>query len=152
MKKSSLNWYEKLNTALKAIEFKASNIDTYLYMGNIMIILTYVDYCIIFGPSMSKIDGTIQSLKDGNEIFVLTDEGYIKKSLVIKITHIYEKRFNISQPFLINRIISLLNIDTNTYDMDTNTKYTPVGNLSCTRTYKEIPEKKSGNTKLLSVC
>ena len=60
LKKSSLNWYEKLNTALKAIEFKASNIDTYLYMGNIMIILTYVDYCIIFGPSMSKIYGIIQ--------------------------------------------------------------------------------------------
>ena len=96
-------------------------------MGNEIIILTYVDDCIIVGPSMNKIDDIIQSLKDRSENFVLIHKGDIDKFLGIKITHLDEKRFKISQPFLIDRIVSLFNIDTNTYGMDTNTKSAPVG-------------------------
>ena len=95
-------------------------------MVNGIIILMYVDYSIIVGPSISKIDRIIQSLKDGNKDFVMTDKGDIDRFIGIKIMHLGEKRFNISQPLLINRIIYLLNIDTNTYGMDTNTKSTPV--------------------------
>ena len=53
--------------------------------------------------------------------------GY-KKFLGIEIIHIDEKRFKVSQPFLIDRVISLLDIDTNNYGMDTNAKSTPFGN------------------------
>ena len=74
---------------------------------------------------MIKIGGIIHSLKDGNENFVLTDKGDIHKFLGTEMTHLDEKRFMISQPLLINRIISLFNIYTNTYGMDTNTKSTP---------------------------
>ena len=52
--------------------------------------------------------------------------GYTK-FLGIEINHIDEKRFKVSQPFLIDRIISVLKIDTNNYGMDTNSKSTPVG-------------------------
>ena len=43
-------------------------------------------------------------------------------------THIDEKIFKVLQPFLFDRIISIINIETNDYGMDTNVKSTPVGN------------------------
>ena len=92
-----------------------------------MIVLTYVDDCIIAGPSIVDIDALVKSTKNGPVKFVLRDKGDINKSLGIEITHIYEKRFKVSQPFLIDSIIYLLNIDINDYGMGTNTKSTPVG-------------------------
>ena len=92
-----------------------------------MIIITYVDDCIVVGPSMKDVDGFVTSMKYVSKNFVLTDEGDINKFLGIEITQLDDKRFKISQPFLIDRIISFLNIDTNDYGMDTNAKSTPVG-------------------------
>ncbi len=80
-------------------------------MGNGIIVLMYIDDCIIVSPSMPDIDSFVTSMQDGAEKFILTNEGDIDKLLGIKITQLNEKRFKISQPFLIKRIISLLNID-----------------------------------------
>ena len=77
---------------------------------------------------MVDIDSFFQSMKNRPEKLVLTDKGDINKFLSIEITHISEKRFKLSQPFLIDRIIYILNIYTNDYGMDTNSKSTPVGN------------------------
>ena len=43
LKQGSFNWYEKLNNLLVDRYFKLSSIDTCLYIGNGMIVLTYVD-------------------------------------------------------------------------------------------------------------
>ena len=67
-------------------------------------------------------------MKNVPEKFVLSEKGGINKFLGIEINHIYEKIFKVSQHFLIDRIISLLNIDTNNYGMDTNAKSVLVGN------------------------
>ena len=53
-----------------------------------MIIFTYVDDCIIVGPSMVDINAFVQSMKNGPEKFVLTDEEDINKFLSIEITQI----------------------------------------------------------------
>ena len=74
-----------------------------------MIILTYLDDCIIVGPSMDRIDSFVKSTKTGKDNFVLTDEGDINKFLGIEITKLDEKRFKVSQPFLIYKIVSILN-------------------------------------------
>ena len=92
-----------------------------------MIILTYVDNCIIIGASMDKINAFVKSMQVGPEKFTLTDEGDIDKFLGIEITHLDDKRFKISQPFLIDRIVAYLNIDSNEYGIGTNYKSTPVG-------------------------
>ena len=42
-------------------------------------LLTYVDDCIIVGQSMKEIDELITSLQEGEEQFILTDEGDIDK-------------------------------------------------------------------------
>jgi hypothetical protein len=48
-----------------------------------MIIITYVDDCIIVGHSMKDINTFVESMKHGPEGYVLTDEGDIKKNLGI---------------------------------------------------------------------
>ena len=63
--------------------FKPSTIDPYLYIGNNMIVLTYVYDCIIVVPSMVDINAFVQSMKNIPEKFVFIDEGDIKKFLGI---------------------------------------------------------------------
>ena len=82
-------------------DFKPSDIYPCLFIGNGMIILTYVDICIIIGPLLDHIDSFVKTMKTGKENFVLTDEGDINKSLGIEIIKLDEKRFKVSQPFLI---------------------------------------------------
>ena len=48
-----------------------------------MIVLTYVDDCIIVGPSMQKIDAFFKSMEVGPKNFTLNDEGDIDKLLGI---------------------------------------------------------------------
>ena len=63
---------------------------------------------------MKEIDKFVESLKNSPENFVLTDEGDIDKFLGIEITQLDDRRFKLSQPFLINRIVSFLGwIETN---------------------------------------
>ena len=87
-----------------------------------MIVLTYVHDCIIVEPSMIDINGFIKSMKNGCENSVFTNGGDINKFLGIEIAQLDEKRFNISQTFLIEKITSFLYINKDNYGMDTNTK------------------------------
>ena len=75
----------------------------------------------------------------------MTDEGDITKYLGIEITPNDEKRFKVAQPFLIDRIISLLNIYTNDYGMDTNAKSTPVGKPLLHKDLSVKPRKEACN-------
>ena len=75
LKQGSFNWYEKLKASLVDRDFKHADIYPCLYIGNRMITLTYMDDCIIDGPSMDRIDSFFQSMKTGKENFVLIDEG-----------------------------------------------------------------------------
>ena len=101
---------------------------------------------------MVDIDAFVQSMKNGPEKFVLTDKGDIKTFLGTEITHIDEKRFEVSQPFLIDWVIFLLNIDTNNYDMDTNAKSTPVGKPLLHKESSGNRAKRHGTTKYKLVC
>ena len=49
-------------------------------------------------------------MKNEGEYFVLTNEGDINKFLGIEITQLDDKIFKIFQPYLIDRIISFLEI------------------------------------------
>ena len=101
---------------------------------------------------MVDIYALISSIKNGPEKLVLTDEGDIKKFLGIEITHIYEKIFKLSQPFFVDSIISLLDVDTNDYVMDTNAKSTPVGNPLLHKDLSGNFSKRHGTTKRQLVC
>ena len=76
---------------------------------------------------MIDIGSFVNSMKDGLENFVFTEEGDINKFIGIENTQLDEKIFKISQPYLIDRIVSFLCIDKNNYGMENNAKSTPVG-------------------------
>ena len=75
----------------------------------------------------------------------MTDEGDINNFLGIEITQLDKKIFKISQPFLIDRIISFLNIDRNDDSMETNTKSTTVGKTLLWKDFSIKPRKYNWN-------
>ena len=146
LKQGIYNWYEDMKKYLVERYFKSSDIVPCLYIGKGMIILTYVDDCIIVGPSMKDINGFVESMKSGSENFVLTNEGDINKFLGIEIIQLDDKRFNISQPFLIDRIISF-SVSTQTTTAWTKTKSQHLlSSPSCTNISLENRARKLGTT------
>jgi len=110
LKQASFNWFEKLKKALIDRNFTPSVTDPCLYLRKGMAVLTYVDDCIIVGTSKSEINDFVKSLANGSENFKLTDEGSIDKFLGIEITDRPDGSFEMSQPFLISRIVEELGI------------------------------------------
>ncbi len=107
-----------------------------------MIIITYVDDCIIVSNSMKDINTFITSMKDGPEEYVLTDEGDVNKFLGIIIKEITRNKFKLSQPFLIKQIINLRGLGQNKFDVQTKTKITPVGKPLLNKDLEGKPCKK----------
>ena len=106
--------------------FRSSAIDPCLYLKVNMILLKYVDDCIIFSPTMESIDRLVQPMHDGPENFKLTDEGNVNKFLGIEITPIDSSSFELSQPFLFNRLLQFLGLCNNSFETDANSSSTPV--------------------------
>jgi len=113
LKQAGHNWFEKLRSGLEDRDFLQSRVDSCVFYREGCIVLTYVDDCIILGKNMAIVDSVIQSLRDGQEDFELTDEGSIDKYLGVMIKDINENSFEMSQPFLIRRIIQFLSLDKN---------------------------------------
>ncbi len=76
----------------------------------------------------------IKSLHGGDENFVLQDEGSIDKYLGVKLD---DSLFELSQPFLIERITSFLGIA----DGKTNKRLTPVGKPLLNKDTLGVPRK-----------
>jgi hypothetical protein len=100
-KQASLNWFKKLKQGLIDHGFHPSAIDPCLYFKKGMIIITYVDDCIIVSNSMKDINTLVESMKECPKGYVLTDEGEINKFLGIEIKEITKNKFELLQPFLI---------------------------------------------------
>ena len=58
-----------------------------------MMILTYVNDCIIYGRRIKEIDSFIYSMHHGSENFILTDEGDVNKFLGVEITYNKDSSF-----------------------------------------------------------
>ena len=113
--------------------FTPSEIDPCLYLKENMVLLTYVNNCIIISPSCDSIDCLISSMQSGPENFKLTDKGGVNKFLGVKITRLGDNSFEMSQPFLLNRILNFLSLCKIEFETDTNSTSTPVakGLLRC---------------------
>jgi hypothetical protein len=108
-----------------------------------MMILVYVDVCIIIEKDMDDIDQFILSMQNGPENFVLTDEGSMDKFLRIEIKCLGPKEFEISQPFLIGCIVSFLGIKPQEYEVHCNDKFTPAAAQVLNKDLHGKPRKKS---------
>ncbi len=95
-KQASLNWFEKLRQGLIDHGFHPSEINPCLYFKMGMIIITYIDDCIIASNSMKDTNTFVKSMKDGPKGYVLPDEGDINKFLGIEIKEITKNKFKLS--------------------------------------------------------
>ncbi len=142
LKQASFNRYEKLRVGLKSRGFKPSKIDQCLYMRKGMVILVYVNDCIIVGKDMGSIDNFVLLVQNSSENFVLTNEGSIAKFLGIVIKCLGKQEFQISQPFLINRILSLLQLKHNGFETNSHDKLTPAATHILDKDLMGTPRKK----------
>ena len=86
-----------------------------------MIILVYVDDCIIISKKAFVIQNFISSLKSVTKDFVFTEEGTMNSYLGVDISSFPDKKcFTLFQPFLIDRVIQALNFDPKTTKSATN--------------------------------
>jgi hypothetical protein len=113
LKQARFNWFEKLKEGLIARDFVQSQVDKCVFLWKDCIVLTYIDNCIIIGKDMATVNLVISLLKGGNENFDLVDQGSIDKYLGLLIRDIDLTTFEMSQPFLIRRILDFLSQDEN---------------------------------------
>jgi hypothetical protein len=123
LKQAGYNWYEKLREGLIRRDFVQSQVDKCIFFRKNCIVLTYVDNCIILATDMAIVNLVLSSLKEGDEDFELIDQGSIDKYLGLSIRDIDSTTFDMSQPFLVRRILEFLSLDEN----KTKGRDTPVG-------------------------
>ena len=86
---------------------------------------------------MLEVDAVISSLHAGPENFQLTNQGSIDKYLGLKITDIDSNTFEMSQLFLVRRILDFLSLDKN----KTKGRNTPVGKPLLNHDLDRVPRK-----------
>jgi hypothetical protein len=111
LKQASSNWYSYLKKGLEDRGFKESQSDPCVFIRKDMIILVYVDDCVLVSKSSDVIKSFIDSLTNGPEQFVFTDEGSMDKYLGVDIQKLDNNEFVLRQPFLISRILDALGIE-----------------------------------------
>ena len=100
-KDAGRTWWEHLSIGLKETGFHSTETDQCVFMKENMIILIYVDDCIIMSKDKDKIIRTMESLK---ERYAIIYEGKMEEYLCIKLEHA-DDSIRMSQPLLIERII-----------------------------------------------
>eukprot|EP00957_Ditylum_brightwellii_P197618 15055429-Ditylum_brightwellii.AAC.2 len=127
LRQGSHNWFKHLKKGLMKRGLNPSEIDPCLYLREGLAVLTYVDDCILVSKSQKAIDEPVESLKNGKEQFLLTDEGDIDKFLGIELKHNKDGSFEMTQPHLTERIIKLLGLEKedNKWKTSANSRLTP---------------------------
>ncbi len=115
-----LAWYEHLQAGLTKLGFVPSEIDPGLYIGNGMVILSYVDDCLFFGPDLNKINQVIKQLKDLK--YQLTEEEDVYAFLGVQVNQ-KGSTFKLSQSGLIKKVLK------HTGMTDCNAKDTPCNQM-----------------------
>ena len=112
LKQASLSWHNMLKTALLDRGFVESVSDPCVYINKDLIVLVYVDDCILISKKECTITEFVQSLHNGPENFVFTEEGSLESYLGVCISKLPGgKSFEMSQPFLIDRNIKAIGFD-----------------------------------------
>ena len=108
LKQASKTYFEYLCSHLEAepIGMESSRIDPCIWYKEGVILIIYVDDCLIFSKNKELADELIQQLRVN---FTLTDEGSVESYLGVQVEFDKDKKtISLKQPYLIKRIISAL--------------------------------------------
>ena len=112
LRQASSNWFKHLSNGLNKRGFSQSMLDKCVYFKKDIIVLVYVDDCIVIGKNESIIADFITSLRNGEEHFEFTEEGSLKEYLGVEVKKISHTVFELKQPYLIEKILNILVNDT----------------------------------------
>ena len=107
LKDAGATWYEHLKKGLKERKFVQSKVDPCLFYKKNLILVIYVDDCILFSPDAKEVDAFIEDMKKD---YTLEDEGDINAYLGINVTRPTKDTIKLNQPALIKRIIDSLHL------------------------------------------
>ena len=99
----------------KKLGFRQSKIEPCVLFKKDEILLIWVDNCIVFNKDLSVITEIINLLKENFDVELEEDAngGDVLRYLSMAIQRNKDKSFEIKQPFLIDGILALLEIDDN---------------------------------------
>ena len=108
LKDAGNTWHNHLRDGLIGdLNFKQSLVDPCLFYRDKVLLVIYVDDCIIFSPEKKHADQLIEELKAK---FTLEDEGDINSCLGINIARPAKDTIKMNQPALAKRIIESLSL------------------------------------------
>lgn len=111
-------WYNHLVTKMDMVGLKPSPLDPCMFYGRGMIMLSYVDDCLFFGPDQKEIDKVIQDIKGlGMTLTVEDDTAYA--FLGVDVEEIEGGGYKMSQKGLTKKVLNVLGME------DCNSKSTP---------------------------
>ena len=114
LKQAPKTFFDKLSAGLIERGFTPSEHDPCLFMKGEMICVVYVDDTIIAGPDSQAIEEEIRLLGITNDEFQhkfqLRDEGEVGDFLGIRIKKVGKNSFNLSQPGLIEKVLTASNM------------------------------------------
>ncbi|MGH3055543.1 MAG: reverse transcriptase domain-containing protein, partial [Gaiellaceae bacterium] len=102
LRRAAERWFDKLSNGLKKRGFRQSSVDPCLFFHGKMICLIYVDDCLFFARKESDIHTMIKDLRNEFDSVVEDD---VSTYLGIKIRKLDDGRLEMSQPYLIERIL-----------------------------------------------
>ena len=104
LKDAGRTWFEHLTQGLEAMGFAPTVGDPCVYTRGTNTIVLYVDDCIIISRTKEEAEQLFKQIEQQG--FAMTDEGTMEQYLGMQIEKNNNGSFTISQPFLIDRIIS----------------------------------------------
>ena len=66
-------WYQHLQKGLKSLEIEPSDLEKSMYYGRGVIVITYVDDCLLFGLDIKEIQKVIKELEENGYDSTLKD-------------------------------------------------------------------------------
>ena len=106
---ASYNWFQKIVDGLESEGFVRSEIDQCVFLRKDCIILLYVDDILALSQNDDLLVKLVENLK--KKKYILTDEGSLTKYLVVDVKYKAKGHVELVQPFLIQRIIDLLGLE-----------------------------------------
>jgi hypothetical protein len=116
LKQAGNNWFHHLTQFLLDRGFSQSTIDPCLFIRNNCLVIVYVDDCLLFAPTDNILQQLIDSLQ---QEFNLTSEGDVGAFLGIDITRNADNFLELTQPGLIQKIISTCGLESESNEHQT---------------------------------
>ena len=108
LKQASHNWYNYLSDALTNRGFIQSQVDQCVWYQDGLVVLQYVDDLLLIGTDDKIIAEFKKKLAEGNENFVFTDGGELDTYLGVQVKKQPNGSLELTQPFLIDKIIKTI--------------------------------------------